>query len=77
MSTYSGGYTGSARLFWVAAEVCSAAQLWVFILGTRYLSLGVLRQCVGVRHAVSVLVNRERLIHGVGYDAVISHTAHT
>ena len=34
----------------------------VFILGTRYLYLGVLRFIYGVRYAVSVLISHPRLI---------------
>ena len=44
----------------VAAELCKAAQLYVFILGRRYLGLGVLRLVFGVRYAVSVLVTHHR-----------------
>ncbi len=47
------------RVTAVAAEVCQAAQLCVFILGTGYLSLGVLRPVFGVRYAVNVLVNEK------------------
>ena len=56
-STYS-GRLAAARLFIAAAmELCKAAQLCVFILGTWYLGLGVLRHVFGVRYAVSVLVS--------------------
>ena len=37
-------------------ELCQAAQLCVFILGTWYLGLRVLRHVFGVRYVVSVLV---------------------
>ena len=70
VSTYSGGYTGSARLFWVAAEVCSAAQLWVFILGTRYLSLGVQRRAFGG------LVCGKRTRHKWEHTCGISNRSH-
>ena len=40
----------SARLFIRAAvELCKAAQLYVFILGMRYLNLGVLRRVFRVK----------------------------
>ncbi len=56
MSAYSLMLT-AARLFYrVAAELCEAAQLCMFILGTQYLGLGVLRHVFGVRYAVYVLV---------------------
>ena len=44
-----------------AAELCKAAQLYVFILGMWYFSLGVLRRVFGVRYAVSILVTRSIL----------------
>ncbi len=40
------------------AELCQVAQLCVFILGTRYLGIGVLRHVFGLRYAVYVLVTR-------------------
>ena len=46
--------SGSKAFYRVAAELCEAAQLCVFILGTQYLGLGVLRHVFGVGYAVSV-----------------------
>ena len=70
VSAYSSGLA-SARLFYrvvaAAAELCEATQLCVFILGTRYLCLGVLRRVFGVRHAVSVLVSRLRCFWFLGF----------
>ena len=54
MSACSGRLKGSKafyRVAAVAAELCEAALLWVFILGMRYLGLGVLRHVFGVRYA--------------------------
>ena len=45
-----------------ATELCKAAQLCVFILGTLYLGLGVLRvlnHVFGVRYAVRVFVTQD------------------
>ena len=54
-------WASSSKAFYrVAAEPGEAAQLYVFILGMWYLSLGVLRCVFGVRYAVSVLVARYR-----------------
>ncbi len=46
----------SNTFYSVAAELCEAAQLCVFILGTQYLYLGVLIPVFRVRYAVYVLV---------------------
>ena len=72
MSTYTGGLSSSKafyRVTEVAAEFCKAAQLYVFISGTQYLSLGVLRHVFGVQYAVSVLVTSPTcvaLLHSPG-----------
>ena len=46
----------SKAFYKAAAELCKAAQLWVFILGMWYLGLGVLRHVFGVRYVVYVLI---------------------
>ena len=67
------------RVAEVAAELCEAAQLCVFILGTRYLNLGVLRRVFGVRYAVSVLVSNHvsRAIMTEGHAEEATLTSHS
>ena len=55
---HRGGARFSKAFYRVVAELCQAAQLCVFILGMRYLSLGVLKHVFGVRYGVSILVKR-------------------
>ncbi len=54
MSAYSSRLRGS-KAYRVAAEPGGAAQLWVFILGKGYFSLGVLRRVfrLGMRYTYS------------------------
>ncbi len=58
-----GGQHAAARLFigqqqWEhsSAQLLSCSADVLFILGMQYLSLGVLRHVLGVRHVVSILL---------------------
>ena len=53
--------SSSKAFYRAAAELYEAAQLCVFILGTRFLSLGVLRRVFGVKFTVSVLLTHSKL----------------
>ncbi len=50
----------SKAFYKVAVELCQAVQLCVFILGMRYLNLGVLKRVFGYGCAVCTLVIRVR-----------------
>ena len=56
MCQHTPGVVSARHLYGAAAELGKATQLCVFILGTQYLSLGVLRCVFGVRYVVSVLL---------------------